>query len=520
MYTTTNSLQMSRELLLGNVLRSAAHAVPDKVCVKFEGQEVTYAQMEQKALQLAGWLQQQGIKKDCKVGFIFKNSLEFVELLWGVTLAGGVSVPLNFRLVGEELIYILNDSDAEILFIAEEFVETIQSIRSQLPKIQKIVVASPSVTDDWVSYHTIFEKQYNYHLEQQSDHDACLIMYTSGTTGKPKGAVLTHKNVVINAQNMIREFDLDTNMRQLVVAPMFHIAALASTVFGSFVRGTTMIHKDFVPPAILETIQQEKITCMFLVPAMWNFITSVPNIDTYDLSSIRTCIAGAETCPVQLKEKIIKHFKVEGLYEAFGQTEMSPVTLSMKPADSLRKMTALGKPIMNVEVRIVDAEMNDVPVGEVGEIIYRAPTMFKEYYNKPQETAEAFEGGWFHSGDLVSADEEGFIYIRDRKNDIIISAGENIYPAEIENVLYRHEAIFEAAVIGVTDEQWGESVKAYIVLKENQTLTEEEVIAYFTQHLSSYKKPKYVEFIDALPRNTSGKILKRALRDELVIEAK
>ncbi|WP_332647005.1 class I adenylate-forming enzyme family protein [Lysinibacillus sp. 54212] len=517
---TTNSLEMSRELLLGNVLRSAAHIVPDKVCFKFENQAFTYAQLERKALQLAGWIQQQGIKKDQKVAYIFKNSVEFVELMWAISLSGGVGVPLNFRLASDEVLYILNDSDTEILFIDQEYVDIIQSIRHEIPNVRSIIVSSEQPVEGMLLYSQLFDERYDYSLEQQHDHDACMIMYTSGTTGKPKGAVLTHKNLVMNSQNLIREFDLDSNTSQLVVAPLFHTAALASLVFCTLARGTTVIQKDFVPNEVLQAVQQEKITCLFLVPAMWNFVTSLPNIDDYDLSSVRTCIAGAETCPLKVKERIIEHFNVQGIYEAFGQTETSPVTICMKPADSMRKTAALGKPIVNVEVRIVDENMNDVPVGEIGEIVYRGPTIMKEYYKKPEETAAAFEGGWFHSGDLVSADEEGFIYIRDRKKDMIISAGENIYPAEIENVLYRHEAIFEAAVIGVPDAVWGESVKAFIVLKENQTLTKEEVIEFCVQHLASYKKPKYIEFIPSLPRNTSGKILKRALRDEAAVEVK
>ena len=208
----------------------------------------------------------------------------------------------------------------------------------------------------------------------------------------------------------------------------------------------------------------------------------------------------------------MKYFSNAKFYDVFGQTEMSPATLMLKPADSIRKAASVGKPILNVEVRIVDDNMQDVPIGEIGEIVYRGPTLMKEYYKKPEETKEAFKGGWFHSGDLVSMDEEGFIYVRDRKKDMIISAGENIYPAEVEAVLYKHTGIFEAAVVGIPDEQWGESVKAYIVLKEGYTLTQQEVINHCATLLASYKKPKYVEFIDQLPRNASGKILKRLLK--------
>ena len=509
---TTVSLHNSRQFLLSNVLRSSAHNTPTKVCVDVEGETYTFAQLEQRAEQVAGWLQQQGLQQDGKVGYIFKNSMTFIELLWGVTFAGAISVPINFRLSSEEFKYILNDADVEYLFIGEEFIPVIEAIQEELPQVKKIIVASAHKHATFETYNAIFAQQNVYTPVKQNDDDACVIMYTSGTTGRPKGAVLTHKNIVTNAQNMIRDFEISSDLQNLIVAPLFHIAAFACVVFTTLIRGTAVIHKEFVPPAILQTIEQKKINLMFLVPAMWNFITSMPNLQDYDLSSMKKCISGAETIPVTVKQKIIDTFKVDGLIEVFGQTETSPVTLLMRPKDSLVKIAALGQPIVNIEVRIVDENMNDVPLGEVGEIVYRGPTVMKEYYKKPEETEKAFEGGWFHSGDLVSMDEDGFISIRDRKKDMIISAGENIYPAEIENVLYKHEAIFEAAVIGVPDEKWGEAVKAFIVLKEGQQLTEQQVIDYCVANLASYKKPKYVEFINALPRNTSGKILKTTLR--------
>lgn len=511
---TDLSVELSKELLLGNVLRSTRHNVPDKVAFTFEGENTTYTELENRALEIAAWLQQKGIQKDRKVAFIFKNSKEFVEIFWGITLSGGVAVPLNFRLTKDEIIYILNDSDSEILFIGEEYIEPIQEIRQELPKIQTVVAATTNQIDGIIPYSEIFNQELFYRQQLQSDNDTCIIMYTSGTTGKPKGAVLTHKNIVMNAQNMNRELHLDPSIRQLIVAPLFHIAALGAMVFTTLARGTCYIQKDFIPTAVLQSIHEDRLTSLFLVPAMWNFITLVPTIEEYDLTSVSICISGAETCPLEIKNRIIHYFSIEGIYECFGQTETSPVTILMQPKDSMVKTEALGKPIVNVEIRVVDKDMNDVEIGKVGEVVYRGPTVMKEYYNKPKETAEAFEGGWFHSGDLVSVDNEGFVYIHDRKKDIIISAGENIYPAEVEGVLYRHEAILEAAVIGVPDASWGESVKAFIVLKEGQTLLEEDVIAFCKESLASYKKPKYVEFIAALPRNTSGKILKRTLREQ------
>ena len=508
----TSSISVARQLMVGSLLRSAAYHEPEKTAVKMGEKVYTYAELEQTALQIAGWLQSKDVKQDSKVGFIFKNSLEFVEIFWGITLSGGVGVPVNFRLASDEFIYVINDSDCEILFIEEDYIDLIETIRPQLPKVKEIIIASNRNVADTINYKDIFKANSTFNEVEQTDDDACMIMYTSGTTGKPKGAVMTHKNLVMNAQNLVRELQLEPYSRHIITAPLFHIAAMGSLLYCFLSKAAVFIHRDFHPIAILECIEKERINCIFLVPAMWNFVTSVPNIENYDLSSMEVCVAGAETCPVQLKEKVMKYFSNAKFYDVFGQTEMSPATLMLKPADSIRKAASVGKPILNVEVRIVDENMQDVQVGEIGEIVYRGPTLMKEYYKKPEETKEAFKGGWFHSGDLVSMDEEGFIYVRDRKKDMIISAGENIYPAEVEGVLYKHAGIFEAAVVGVPDEQWGESVKAYIVLKEGYTLSQKEVIDHCATLLASYKKPKYVEFIDQLPRNASGKILKRLLK--------
>src|SRR5699024_2653834 len=246
----------------------------------------------------------------------------------------------------------------------------------------------------------------------------------------------------------------------ILVAPQFHIAGLVLTMKGVLTTGTTVVLEEFNPVEILHVIEKEKINTIFLVPAMWNFLFQVPNIADYDLSSITTCATGAAISPVELKQTILKYFKNAMLFDHFGQSETTATTTCLVGADALRKPESVGRPFANVEVRIVDEEMNDVPVGEIGEIVYRSTTIMKEYYNNPDETAEAFRGGWFHSGDLVKADKEGFIYVVDRINDMIISGGENIYPAEIEAILYQMPEILECAVLGVPDDEWGERVIA------------------------------------------------------------
>lgn len=510
----TSSLHHSQQLLIGETLRRAAFLCPDVEAFVFEGQRVTYGQMERRVLHLAGWLQSQGIGYDDKVGILLRNELAFPEIFYAVALIGAVGVPINFRLTGGEIEYIVNNSDSKMLFIGHEFAETIQSLREKLPQVEQVVVVGGQEVSGMLSYESIFAQSASYTpCETLNDDDVCLIVYTSGTTGRPKGAMLTHKNLYMNAMNLIATSGLKQRNKQLIVAPFFHIGGIGKMIPYVITFGTTVIHREFNPVEILKSIQEEKINDVFLVPAMWNFLFQVPNFEQYDLSSLTSASVAAEVCPLELKKKILRYAPNAQLHEAFGQTEMSPVTVVLTHEDALRKTNSVGKPMMNVEVRIVDDEMNDVPVGEVGEIVYRGPTVMKGYYKNPEATAEAFRGGWFHSGDLVRMDEEGFVYVVDRKKDMIISGGENIYPAEIENVLYTHPGILEAAVIGIPDATWGEAVMAVVVPKPGVQLTEEEVIAHCAGKLASYKKPRKVAFVEALPRNAAGKVLKRVLRE-------
>ena len=505
-----------QQLLIGETLKAAAHSSPNRTAFVYGNEQLTFQQLLDRAGKLSGWLQEQGIQKDDKIGCIFKNGMAFVELYFGVTVNGAVFVPVNFRLTAGEMQYILDNADVKILFIEEEYLEIAREIVPKLPKVEKVIVVGSSDNFDtdskWLSYETVFNAKAYYRETDYTDDDDHMIIYTSGTTGKPKGAVLSHKNCYMNSLNSLYHSPSIRGTKMLLVTPLFHISGLCFLSQTCITEGTIYIHRDFNPVNILQTIQAEKINSIVLVPTMWNFLFQVPNIEDYDVSSVVKCGVGGAICPLELKKRILQVFKNGGIHEAFGQTEMSPTTTYLTGEDALRKTASVGKPSINVRVRIVDENMNDVPQGEVGEIIYRGPTMMKRYYNNPQATEEAFKGGWFHSGDLVQMDEEGYIYVIDRKNDMIISGGENIYPKEIEEVLYTHPDILEAAIVGIPDPNWGESVKAFVVMKPGKQLTEEEVIQYCGQHISSYKKPRFVEFINVLPRNASGKILKTELR--------
>ena len=508
-------LSMSQQLLIGEALKYAAHNVGDREAYIDGDRRLTYRELLTRSLHLAGWLQAQGIGVDDKVGCLLKNGLPFVELYFGVSLSGGVFVPVNFRLASKEIEYILNQSDVKILFVEEEFIDSVRSIIQNLPQV-KIIVPIKAENLEFeihtIPYEAIFSTTTEYKLVNLTDDDAHAIIYTSGTTGKPKGAVLTHKNFYMNAMNKLYHSQPRKGSRQLIIPPLFHVAALSSLLQNCLIEGTIIIHREFQPDVVLKTVQDEKIETMFMVPAMWNFLFQVPNLSDYDLSSMTNCSLGGAICPIEIKKRILEVFKNATILEAFGQTEMSPSTTYLAGEDALRKTESVGKPSINVRVRIVDNEMNDVPVGEVGEIVYQGPTTMKEYYKNEEATEEAFKGGWFHSGDLVRMDEEGYIYVVDRKKDMIISGGENIFPKELEDVLYSHPDILEAAVVGIPDPKWGETVKAYIVLKSGRQMTEEQVIQFCQSSIASYKKPRTIEFMESLPRNAAGKVLKMVLR--------
>jgi acyl-CoA synthetase (AMP-forming)/AMP-acid ligase II len=340
-------------------------------------------------------------------------------------------------------------------------------------------------------------------------------MYTSGTTGAPKGAMLTHLNLLMQAFTAIRTSRLfDEGNVALINVPLFHIAGIGtmpvSLMLGT--RSVIMPTGAFDAQSTLDVVEAERVTGLFLVPAQWQVLCGHPDA-TSRSRSLRTISWGAAPASVSLLEKMAETFPHVEIVSVFGQTEMSPVTTSLPAADALRKIGSVGKAVPTVAVRIVDDEMNDVPQGDVGEIVYRGATVMAGYWNKPQETADAFFGGWFHSGDLVRADEEGFIYVVDRKKDMIISGGENIYCAEVENALAGHPAVDEVAVVGIPHERWGETPAAVIVAADSQSPpTLEDLVDWTRDRLASYKKPTQLFVIDELPRNASGKVLKHQLR--------
>jgi acyl-CoA synthetase (AMP-forming)/AMP-acid ligase II len=414
--------------------------------------------------------------------------------------------------------YVLEDSDAEVLVFDADAADVVGEIHDHPDHaVREFCYVGDDAPSYARSYAEFRETAPDTPVEVVPDRlDPATLMYTSGTTGRPKGCVLTHDNIVQNSQNTHHEADFGRgeDERFLVVTPLFHVAAFALFLNTFYIGGTTFLLDDFEPARVMEVLETESMTGTFFVPTMSRALLGVEGFEDYDCSSLRHYMTGAAPSGEALKREIIESFDVD-LYDAFGQTEMSPVTTMLRPDEALEKPESVGRPVVNVELKVVDEETGEeVEPGEVGQVCYKGPTRMEGYYNMPEKNAEVVdEDGWFHAGDLVRQDEEGFVYFVGRVDDMIISGGENIHPAEIEEVLHEHEAVDEAAVVGVPDETWGERVKAAVVLEDGHELTAEELQEYVDARLADYKKPREVVFLDALPRNPTGKVLKADVED-------
>jgi acyl-CoA synthetase (AMP-forming)/AMP-acid ligase II len=490
---------------------------PDNDAVIFEERRYSYSEFDKRTDRMGNALIKAGVAKGDKVAQLLFNCSELLEAYLAVCKIGAVNVPLNFRLTGPDIFYQLDNSESRLLIFGEEFTYIIEEIRSEL-KDFTFVCVGVNIPD--------FAQSYGEFLAGGRDgapgitvfdDDPAFVMYTSGTTGKPKGAVLTHKNQMMNILNctieLLKVTDEMKDERVQFVAPLFHEAALAFALYSISTGAAICIQKFFEPEKVAAMIQEERITATLLIPVMTTLLMNMVDLSKYDTSNLKYYISGAAILPTETRKQIYDAFGGIMLFDIFGQTEMSPVTCMLKPEDGKRKVASVGRPVVNVEVRVFDDKDQDVPLGQVGEIVYRGPTVMKEYYRNPEATAETLRNGWFHSGDLVKQDEEGFVYVVDRKKDMIISGGENVYAAEVEDVLYQNPKILEAAVIGSFDETWGEIVMAVVVPKEGVDLTEKEVKDWCAEKLAGYKKPRHVEFTDVLPRNAAMKVLKYELRE-------
>ncbi|MFF0815681.1 fatty-acid--CoA ligase FadD5 [Rhodococcus sp. NPDC003318] len=499
----------------------ATHALmrPDAAALRFLGATTTWAELHRRSEALADALSRRGVGFGDRVLVLMLNRPEFVETVLAINALGAIAVPVNFRLTPPEIAYIVGDSGGATVIVDAPLAPLVTAVRQQAPELETCIVVGQDGADGVLGYEEILAEGGEPHPPVDLPEDIpALIMYTSGTTGSPKGAVLSHANMQANAQTCIRALSIKSEGSVgFCASPMFHIAALGSMAPTIALGNPTVIHPlgAFNPTELLDVWEAEGVTSAFLVPVQWQAVCAEPTVRQRKLA-LQTISWGAAPASDTVLRAMADTFPDAQNVAVFGQTEMSPITCVLEGEDALRKLGSVGKVIATIQARVVDDEMNDVAVGEVGEIVYRGPTMMSGYWNKPAETADAFAGGWFHSGDLVKQDEEGFVWVVDRKKDMIISGGENIYCAEVENALFGHPKVLEAAVIGRSDAKWGEVPVAVVALKEGVTedLTLEELSAYLDDVLARYKHPKELVIVEALPRNASGKVVKGDLRKE------
>ncbi len=501
----------STGISLSDVLARHARVRPNDVAFVDCRRRCTFGELDGRVTRLAHALSARGIGHGDRVAVLGLNSLELIETWFAALRLGAIVVPVNFRLVADEVGYVLSDSgsaalvvDASLTSVADQARATAPSVHSMLTIGGDFEEAIAGADPDGAPSAAL------------ADEDPAFLMYTSGTTGFPKGAVLTHRNLYLHAFSSIASLGhRDDDNCWMGVAPLFHTAGISGMLPTFLTGGKVVITPSggFDAETTIRTIVGERVSSCFMTPTQWQSVCAMDDLATWDLSRLRRVWWGAAPASTTLLQRMIEAFPQAEVIAAFGQTECSPITCLLRGEDSIRKIGSVGRPMLNVEVRIVDEDMNDVTPGTVGEIVYLGPLVMKEYWNKPRETAEAFRGGWFHSGDLVRQDDDGYIYVVDRKRDMIISGGENIYSAEVENALAAQPKVAEVAVIGVPDPEWGETPLAVIVPRDPaDPPTTAEVESHCRAHLAAYKLPRRIVIVDELPRNAAGKVLKNELR--------
>jgi fatty-acyl-CoA synthase len=500
-----------------NQLERHALMQPGATALRFLGNTVTWQGLHRRVMALADALSRRGVGFGDRVMILMLNRTEFVEAVLAVNALGAIAVPLNFRLTSAEIVFLVEDCEARVLITEAVLAPVATGVRDIQPMLDTIVVAGGSTEDGVLGYEDLINETGDERpprdIPDIPNDSPALIMYTSGTTGRPKGAVLTHANLTGQTMTGLYTMGADINSDVgFVGVPFFHIAGIGNMLTSMLLGIPTVIYPlgAFDPGQLLDVLAAEKVTGLFLVPAQWQAVCAEQQARPRDLR-LRVMSWGAAPATDALLREMSATFPGTQILAAFGQTEMSPVTCMLLGEDAIRKRGSVGKVIPTVAARVVDENMNDVPVGEVGEIVYRAPTLMSGYWNNPQATAEAFAGGWFHSGDLVRMDEDGYVWVVDRKKDMIISGGENIYCAEVENALASHPQIQEVAVIGRAHEKWGE-VPIAVAAVAGDALRLVDVLEFLAERLARYKHPKALEIVDALPRNPAGKVLKTELR--------
>ncbi|GAA0471563.1 fatty acid--CoA ligase family protein [Alkalibacillus silvisoli] len=492
----------------------------------FNGEETDYMTLEGSVTKFASSLESLGYRKGDHIALVVGNTPHFVIGLYGAMRLGLTVIPVNPIYTADEISYIINNGDVKGVITLDVLMEKFEQMTSLIPNVEHYIVGETdpqlqglktSLKEQTYSFTKLVQTgSLEFDRPTLHDDDTAVILYTSGTTGKPKGAMLTHQNLFSNAKDTAEYLQIGENDRVIAALPMFHVFCLTVALNAPLVNGSTiLIVPKFSPDAVFNIAREHQATVFAGVPTMYNYLLQYPNEEEKDFSNIRLCISGGASMPVALLEKFEQHFDVQ-ISEGYGLSEASPVTC-FNPLDRPRKAGSIGTSIVNVENKVVNELGEEVPTGEVGELAVRGPNVMKGYYKMPEETQASIKDDWLYTGDMAKQDEEGYFYIVDRKKDLILVGGYNVYPREVEETLYSHENITEVAVIGVPDENLGEAVVAFVVSNE-EDLTEEDLHKLCQEKMAKYKQPKEINFLDELPKNTTGKILRRSLKEQVATQ--
>jgi fatty-acyl-CoA synthase len=500
---------------LSSAVEHHADRRPDKEVLVFGERRLTNRELRWRVNALAAGLREQGVRRGDVVALLLYNCPQFLEVAFAINKLGAAFLPLNYRLAHAEWEYILEHSGAVGIVSEREFADPLDTLAGSLSALRLRVLVDAEAPG-WVQFDELIARHFGEIVceAEVGEDDLQRLMYTSGTTSRPKGVRISHANVIWKNIGHVVEFGLGESDRTLIAGPLYHVGALDLPATGVlYVGGSLVLLRKFDVAEVLETMQRERPTNVWLAPTMVNRLLQAPDLESYDLDSVRLIVGGGEKMPVPLIERVIRAFPNARLADAYGLTETVSGDTCLDHEHVLSKIGSVGKPVVHLELRIVDDSGREVGVEEIGEIALRGPKVFKGYWRDEDATASAIRDGWFHTGDIGRIDADGYLYIEDRKKDMILSGGENIASSEIERVLFEHGDVLDAAVVGMADERWGEVPKAFVVLRPGTAAAAEELIAYCAVRLAKFKVPQRVEFLEELPRTPSGKVLKRELRD-------
>jgi acyl-CoA synthetase (AMP-forming)/AMP-acid ligase II len=511
-------------------LNIASAICPDKLAIVFEDKRYTFSQLNERVNRLANGLMKLGVQKGDRVSFIQVNCNQCVETYFAVAKAGAIYLPLNFRAKEKELSYMLNSAEATTLIAGERYIPMIQSIRPEL-KYLKNLISIEKKHEDLLYYEDIIKSSSSDEVVTPiDDKDTTILMYTAGTTGLPKGVMLSHTSFSTYVLENVSPPDPEAEERNILTVPLYHVAGIQAMMAAIYGARTLVMERQFEPEEWMTLVEKEKANRAMMVPTMLKQLLDHPNFKKHDLSSLRVITYGAAPMPLPVIRKALDEFPGVSFINAFGQTETASTVTALGPEDhvitgtpeerekKLKRLASIGKPMSDIEMKVVDDAGNTLGVGEVGEILARGPRVMSGYWKDEEKTKKTIDkDGWVHTGDIGYVDEDGYYFLSGRSSDIIIRAGENISPEELENVVREHPKVEDVAVIGVPDETWGEEPRAVVILKKGvakSKAVEDEIMEYCRQNLASYKRPRTVVFVDDLPRNPMGKLIKREIREK------